>query len=162
MRNSHTSAKETVAIFLSQLKHGTQGINATSIPVPTATDYNESPAAAISIQATEGEIRVFPSTMNPISYHSIHMDGKVDEGEYPVPRDLEKHWGCEMFWEAVEGARGIGDVRKQIEVKRWAESTRVMEVLDAVQHLGGTEYHEVVLTDVHDFNSPLDVGGQCS
>lgn len=106
---------------------GQQGILTSSTLTKTALNF-------CRIEGTKGTVIVEgPAASVPDSF-TVYMDS-----EEPKKYDFERP-GRGFYWEADAVALDINAGRKQSEIMPWAETSRVLDILDEVRRQGGVRF----------------------
>ncbi|KAJ4015256.1 hypothetical protein NW752_006708 [Fusarium irregulare] len=106
---------------------GKQGIITSNSKVKT-------PPAFCRIEGTKGHIIVEGPAAAPETF-TVYMDGETEGKKY----DFEKP-GRGFYWEADAVAMDIAAGKTESDVMPWAETVRVMEIMDEVRRQGGTKF----------------------
>jgi predicted dehydrogenase len=158
-----TGADENTTVICQFPNNRSIGVATTSILVATNPGGNTTPAPAIRIQGSKGEIQVAHPAYRPLSYSVIKKEGggAAEVVDCPIPTDPKRgNWGHGMFWEADECARCLRDGKTESSTLPWEESIVIMETMEQALAQGGIKYPELITTDVFDANSPLNTGNK--
>ncbi|KAL8366102.1 hypothetical protein RB595_004735 [Gaeumannomyces hyphopodioides] len=167
VRHGATGADESTSTVLTFPRAGAVGVALTSLRVGSTSEPGGSFARspAIRIQGTRGEIQVLGYAYRPDGFRVLRRGGgateevEVEEEEFVVPKDPARGgWGHGMFWEADEAARCVRDDRLESEGLPLDESVVMMQVMEEALRQGGVRYPDLITTDVHDPDSPLNTG----
>ncbi|RGP79533.1 dimeric dihydrodiol dehydrogenase [Fusarium longipes] len=110
-----------------QYPDGAQGIITSNSKVKT-------PSVFCRIEGTEGYIVVEGPAAAPENF-TVYKDGDTEGQKY----DFEKP-GRGFYWEADAVALDIAAGKVQSDVMPWAETVRVMEIMDEVRRQGGSKF----------------------
>jgi predicted dehydrogenase len=103
--------------------------------IVTSTTFARTPRSFCRIEGAKGAVVVEGVAASaPVSF-TVHRNGD----EQPQKYDFERV-GKGFYWEADAVAVDIAAGRKQSEVMPWAETTRVLEILDEVRRQGGARF----------------------
>jgi predicted dehydrogenase len=101
----------------------------------TSTTFTKTPRAFCRIEGTKGAIVVEGFVASAPASFTVHLNGDEEPKKY----DFERI-GKGFYWEADAVALDIAAGRKQSEVMPWAETIRVLEILDEVRRQGGAKF----------------------
>ncbi|CAG7559901.1 unnamed protein product [Fusarium equiseti] len=118
---------EVSTSIILQYPDGKQGIITSNSKVKT-------PPAFCRIEGTKGHIIVEGPAAAPENF-TVYMDGETEGKKY----DFEKP-GRGFYWEADAVAMDIAAGKTESDIMPWAETVRVMEIMDEVRRQGGTKF----------------------
>jgi predicted dehydrogenase len=124
----------TTSTILKYPSSGRQGIF-----LSTTERKNGSPKVVATIDGTDGFVEVegtAPSHPKSFTVYPKWQDDKKPEGK---KYDYEAKWQG-FVYEADNSALDIANGRKESEIMPWAETVRVMEIMDEIRKQGGTKY----------------------
>lgn len=116
------------SMILSFPAQGQQGIL-------TSTTFTKTPRSFCRIEGTKGVVVVEGSAAPAPTSFTVHLDGNEEPKKFEFERT-----GKGFYWEADAVAVDIARGRTESEVMPWAETIRVLEILDEVRRQGGARF----------------------
>lgn len=101
----------------------------------TSTTFTKTPRSFCRIEGTKGAVVVEGFVASAPASYAVHLNGDEEPKKYEFERI-----GKGFYWEADAVAVDIAAGRKQSEVMPWAETIRVLEILDEVRRQGGARF----------------------
>ncbi|OIW31476.1 NAD(P)-binding protein [Coniochaeta ligniaria NRRL 30616] len=101
----------------------------------TSTTFAKTPRSFCRIEGTKGAVVVEGFVASAPASYAVHLDGDEEPKKYEFERI-----GKGFYWEADAVAVDIAAGRKQSEVMPWAETIRVLSILDEVRRQGGARF----------------------
>ncbi|KAF6825936.1 dimeric dihydrodiol [Colletotrichum musicola] len=129
----------TTSVILQYPSTGRQGV------VTSTTMATGNPDVLARIQGTDGSVEVHGTVPSDPEAFTVYPKFWRDQNAGIVKRDEGKRYdykpvGRGYYWEADNAALDVLAGKLQSDVMPWAETIRVMEIMDEIRRQGGTVY----------------------
>ncbi|KAF2457698.1 hypothetical protein BDY21DRAFT_371276 [Lineolata rhizophorae] len=121
----------TTAVLL--YKSGRQGI-------VTSSALFKTPDVFCRIEGSKGYITVEGDAVSRPEYFIVHPTVPESKGGAPSKRYDFENPKRGFYWEADAVALDVAAVKKESSIMPWAETIRVMEIMDEIRRQGGAKY----------------------